>query len=110
MKQVLALLVLSTALFAVAQQPQAPPPPDPSAPSLTLEEKISLTTDDIKKQDILDQAQKKFLAEVKPIQDHQDAAKSAIEKEHEGWTLVLGQGGWYLVKKAVVPAAPKPGK
>jgi hypothetical protein len=92
-------------IVVMAQQPPPVPPPDPTAPALTLEEKIALTTDDLKKQDILDRAQKTFLAEIKPIQEHQDAAKASIEKEHEGWQLVLGQGGWYLVKKV---AAPKP--
>ena len=92
----LTILIAGGALsLTLAQQPSpaVPPPPDPSAPSLTLEEKIALTTDDLKKQDLLDQAQKKFIADVKPIQDHQDAAKAAIEKEHDGWQLVLlGEG------------------
>lgn len=88
---VLPLLISSAAL---AQQPA---PPD--TPALTLEEKISLTTDDVKKADALEKAQKAYLEQIKPVQDHEDAAKKAIEDEHPGWTLEQGPQGWHFTKK-----------
>lgn len=80
--------------------PQQPPAPDPHAPTLTLDEKIALSTDDIKRQDILEHLQKQFQEEIKPITDHQEATKQVIEKEHPGWQLQPGPQGWVLVKKA----------
>lgn len=99
----LSLLLLGTA--AVAQQP--PTPPDPNTPSLSLEEKITLTTDDVKKADALEKAQKSYLELVKPIQDHQDAAKKTIEDAHPGWDLEQGPTGWHFAKKQDKPAADK---
>jgi hypothetical protein len=90
-----------------SQQPIPMGPPDPNAPSLTLEEKITLTTDDVKKADALEKAQKAYLELIKPIQDHQDAAKVAIEKEHEGWNLEQGPQGWHFVKKLESKPAEK---
>ena len=96
---------------AAAQQPSAPSYPslpDPSAPSLTLDEKISLTIDDIKKADLLDKAQKAYLAQIKPIQDHEDAAKVAIEQAHPGWVLLQGPQGWHFERKPEPAPAAKP--
>lgn len=103
------------------QQPAQPPSPqpDPAAPHLTLDEKISLSTDDIKRQDILEHLQKQFQEEIKPITDHQEATKQVIEKEHPGWQLQPGPQGWVLVKRpeekkaekeSPKPAAPAPPK
>lgn len=90
---------------ATAQQPT--PAPDPNAPALTLDEKIALTTDDIKRSDMLEKAQKAFQEEIKPINDHQEALKLTIEKEHPGWVLQTGAQGWFFTKKQDVPKAPE---
>lgn len=104
---VLFIAVILAVRVSIAQQPQTPPPaPDPSAPALTLEEKITLGTDDIKKGDILERLQKQFQADIKPIQEHQDAAKAVIEKEHPGWLLQSGSQGWQFVKKPEPPKKP----
>ena len=105
-----ALWILLCSAVAVAQQPPQPAVPDPNAPTLTLEEKIALTTDEVKKQDILERLQKQYIAEIKPIQDHEDAAKTAIEQEHPGWVVTQGPQGWGFTKKPepAKPAAPKP--
>lgn len=88
--------------FALAQSPLSAP--DSNVPALTLEEKISLVTDDLKRNDELEKANKAFLLAILPIQSHQEATKALIEKEHPGWTLEGGSQGWHLVKKV----EPKP--
>ena len=105
MKIAASILLFSSVAFA--QQPIPMPPPDPNAPSLTLEEKITLTTDDVKKADALEKAQKAYLELIKPIQDHQDAAKAAIEKEHTGWSLEQSPQGWRFIKKPDQKSADK---
>ena len=60
--RITALTALLTGYAAFAQQ--AAPPIDPNAPTLTLDEKIALTTDELKKQDILDKLQKQFDAQM----------------------------------------------
>ena len=104
----LKFFVVSTMLIGasalMAQNPQQPIPLDPNAPTLTLEEKITLTTDELKKQDVLERAQKAFQEQIKPIQDHQDAAKVAIQNTHPGWLLDFNNvQGWHFIKK-VEPA------
>ena len=94
-------ILMLTAISATAQQT---PPPTPEAPTLTLEEKIILTTDEIKKGDILEKANKAYLLAIKPIQEHEDAAKAAIEKDHPGYIVENGKTGWVLTKKP----EPKP--
>ena len=104
---------IAAAFISIAATAQQPPANaiDPNAPQLTLEEKIALTTDEVKKADILEKYQKQFLAELKPIQDHEDAAKAEIEKAHPGWTLENGQNGWRMVaKKAEPPKSAEPAK
>lgn len=113
MKHIALLLCMSASLFA--QAPPQPKPMDPSAPSITLDEKIALMTDDVKQSDILEAAQKSYLEKMKPIKDHQDATRAVIEKEHPGYTVEPGPQGWHLVKKpepkpeakAVTPAPKK---
>ena len=104
-KTVLYLAVVIAIFVAAAtvhcQQPQQP---DPNAPPISLEEKISLTTDDVKMSDALEIAKKAYQETVKPIADHQLATKAVIEKEHPGWTLERGPDGWHLAKK------PEPAK
>ncbi len=115
MKRTFVLIVLMLSAYAIvkAQQPQVPPAQDPNAPTLTLEEKITLTTDEIKKQDVVEKLQKEYLAAIKPINDHEEAAKDAIEKDHPGWVLENGPQGFHFTKKTEPkPAAPpaKPAK
>jgi hypothetical protein len=89
--------------------PQAPTPTvaDPDAPQLTLDEKVSLVTDDLKRQDALEKANAAYLRAIAPFNEHQEATKKVIEAEHPGWTLETGQQGWHLVKKpAEAPKAP----
>ena len=104
----------------LAQPPQQPPPsqppaPDKNAPSLTLDEKIALSTDDIRRQDILQRLQKQFQEEVGPVNAHQEATRQVIEKEHPGWQAVATPQGWQLERKPAEkkaepgrPAAEKP--
>jgi hypothetical protein len=104
------ILLLAGSFALTAQQPPAPAPADPASPTLTLDEKIALTMDDLKLGDSLEKAQKAYFAEIKPIQDHQAATKAALEKDHPGWTLETGPQGWHFVKapekKAESPAKP----
>ena len=99
-----------------AAQPQPPAVTDPNAPQLTVDEKIILVTDDIKRQDALEKANEAFQKAIAPINEHQEAAKKVIEDEHPGWTLETGPQGWHLVKKQddkanqPQPAAPAPKK
>lgn len=86
------------AAFVLAAMLQAPPT-TPVGPALTLDEKISLTTDDLKRQDALQKAQDEFMRTIKPVNDHQEATKKAIEAEHPGWILQTTQQGWQLIKK-----------
>ena len=88
------------AAVVVAQQPITQPV-DPNAPLLTVDEKITLMTDDVKMADLLYKAQKAFIAAQKPLKDHQDAAKAVIENEHPGWVLENGPQGWHFAKKPV---------
>jgi hypothetical protein len=92
-------LSLILALASLPAFAQAPVPPVSDAPPLTLDEKIALTTDDVKKSDVLEKLQKQYLEMLKPLQDHQDSVKSVIEKEHPGWVLENGPMGWRLTKK-----------
>lgn len=106
MKSLIGILFMLFALAAFAQQP--PTPADPNAPALTLDEKIALATDDLKRQDALEKAQKAFMEATKPITDHQNATKKAIEDEHPGWQLEQGPQGWHLVKKPEPKQEKKP--
>ena len=85
----------------VVQPAQSTSPPADSSPtpSLTLDEKISLTVDDLKRQDALQKAQEEFQKAIKPLNDHQEATRQVIEKEHPGWMLQMTQQGWQLVKR-----------
>lgn len=106
-KKTILYLAVVIAIFVAAATVHCQQPlqqPDPNAPPITLEEKISLTTDDVKIGDALEKAKKAYQEEVKPINDHQQATKALIEKEHPGWTLEGGPTGWHLVKKP----EPKP--
>ena len=88
---------------AFTQQPQAI---DPNAPTLTLQEKITLATDEIKKQDVMERLQKEYMEAIKPINDHEEAALAAIEKGHPGWSLQNGPQGFHFVKKTEPKATP----
>ena len=90
---------------AAPAPPAAAPTADQDAPVLTLEEKITLVTDDVKRADAFEKAQNYFKTAVKPIDEHQTATKKVIEDEHPGWTLENGADGWHFVKK-VEPAKP----
>ena len=119
MKSVLRIIVF-TSLFigyaATAQQSQQSPrsvqapvaiASDPSAPALTLEEKIALITDDVKRQDALEKANAAFQQAIAPINEHQEVAKKAIEAEHPGWQLESSAQGWHLVRKPVAVSEEK---
>ena len=96
----LATLIIATRGINGSNRLSAPAPPDPNVPKLTLDEKVSLTTDDIKRQDMLEKAQEEFQRTIKPINDHQEATKKVIESEHPGWILQLTSAqGWQLMKK-----------
>jgi hypothetical protein len=103
MKRITVMTFLFVAIVAAtAQQPPANAV-DPNAPALTLDEKITLGTDDITRGDLIEKLQKQYLKEVEPVNKHQEAAKAVIEKDHPGWTLVNSPGqGWHFEK------APKP--
>lgn len=106
-----ALAFLALAMPVLAQTASTlAPPPDPNAPQLTLDEKIALVADDVRRSDVLEKAQKEFIAAIKPINDHQDATKKVIEDEHPGWTVESTQQGWQLVKKQEAPKPPEPAK
>lgn len=99
-------MTVAAASAVFAQTPQQPV--DPSAPVPTLDEKISLTTDDVKLADALESAQKAYIAATKSIQDHQNSTKAVIEKEHPGWILENGPQGWHLIKKPEQKPEAKP--
>ena len=102
----MAILMLSVYAIVLAQQPQVPPAQDPNAPTLTLQEKITLTTDEIKKQDVVERLQKEYMEAIRPINDHEEAAKEAIEKDHPGWVLENGPQGFHFTKKTEPKATP----
>lgn len=102
MKLVLFFL-LAVPFSTLAQQS---PAPGPDAPTLTLEEKITLSTDDIKLQDAAEKANKAFILATKDLREHQKAAIGAIEKDHPGWELKPTPDGWHFEKKAEVPKKP----
>jgi hypothetical protein len=112
MKSLVRILTLTALLVglaaAIAQKPPQPPPApagaEPNTPQLTLDEKIQLATDDIKRQDALEKAQKMFQEAAKPIDEHQQATIKVIEQEHAGWTLTNTAQGWQFVKKPPAPA------
>jgi hypothetical protein len=112
MKRIIALTCLFIGTYtATAQQPTpAPQTTDPTAPTLTLEEKIALTTDEIKKADLLEKAQKAYQEAVKPIQEHENAAREAMEKDRPGWALIQDQQGWHFIKKQEPKPAETPKK
>ena len=105
MKRIFLLTALFTSAF-ITLLAQQPPAIDPNTPTLTLEQKIILITDDLKLQDALEKAQKVYAESIKSTQDHQKAAKEAIEKDHPGWTLANGPQGWYFTK-IKAPETPK---
>jgi len=115
-KQAIRIIAITTVLIGAqaifAQQTPNPAPAvmaDPDAPSLTLDERISLVTDDLKRQDALEKANAAFQKTIAPINEHQEATKKVIEAEHPGWTLQTGPQGWSLVKKPEAPAkSPMP--
>ena len=112
MKSFLRVIAFTLMFVCYAAWSQQPPVNgiDPNAPTLTLEEKISLTTDDIKKGDVLEKLQKQYLDAIKPITEHQDATRVAIEKEHSGWILEQGAQGWHFTKKPEPPKPAEPAK
>jgi hypothetical protein len=102
----LGVLIIYGRLAYAQQTPPAQPAPtaaDQDEPNLTLEEKIALVTDDVKRADAFDNARKAFNKAAKPIDEHQAATRKVIEAEHPGWTLENGQQGWHFIKK-VEPA------
>lgn len=105
----LAIFLALGSLSALAQQqPQPSAQFDPNAPPLKLQDKIDLTTDDVKISDSLETYQKKYLAIIKPFQDDQTKLKERIEKDNAGWILVHDQQfGWHLIKKAEPPKPEK---
>ena len=106
MKRILGMAILMLSVYAVVFA-QQPPALDPNAPTLTLQEKITLATDEIKKQDVMERLQKEYMEAIRPINDHEEAAKTAIEKDHPGWVLENGPQGFHFVKKVEPkPAAP----
>jgi hypothetical protein len=96
---------IGIAAFAQQTVPSQPPAPEPNALTLTLEEKITLTTDDLKLLDALEKAQKAYNEAIKPIKDHQEAAVATILKGHPGYSLQNGPQGWYFQK---TPEEKKP--
>ena len=106
MKRILGMAILMLSVYAVVFA-QQPPALDPNAPTLTLQEKITLATDEIKKQDVMERLQKEYMEAIRPINDHEEAALAAIEKGHPGWSLQNGPQGFHFVKKVEPkPAAP----
>jgi hypothetical protein len=102
-------VVFFVAMTAWSQATQAPTPSadtSTNAPSLTLDEKVSLVTDDLKRQDALEKANEAFQKAIAPINEHQAVTKKVIESEHPGWTLETGAQGWKLVKKPEPPKTP----
>ena len=91
----------------LAGQVPVPPSSDPDAPALTIDEKIALATDDLKRQDALEKANAAFQKIIDPINQHQQATRKVIEDEHPGWILEGSAQGWRMVRKPAESKAPK---
>lgn len=98
------ILLTLIPVFAFAQNPAST---TTTVPTLDHDQRVQLFSYDDQRNAILEKYQKEYLAEVKPVQDAENAYIQTIEKAHPGYSLVPDPQTHGWVFRAIPPVAKK---